>query len=428
MNARSSLIAVLLATNLASFGYITWQNKQQPTTTSAAVSKPAAVTVKSLIDVKLEEAVVQRDATGLRDLLRNAHYPEDTVEKMVSMLIWGAHDKRRDEIYRKTSEEKWWAPYDVTIAEPTAAELAELTLLEKKALAEEVRVFQKVSEDRMPFEYQFLSPEKQLAVAQLDADYSELLTKISIEEGDFTTLADDEKRMLLTKEQEADIRALLSPAEQRTRELRRVGNLGILNEVIPRNQLTEAEFIQIFDLQKSFDEKYPDPYVSEKPKTEAEIANAENRRKDRSEAEALFNKEVIAMLGEARVAEQRLKEDPDYRLAEGATRRFSLPADTPKRLLEIRDQTLAESQRIYKDASLNNEAKTKQIEALGNASAARVKTLIGDEAAQTIAADDRGNLIWLTAAQSGRVSIVDRNGRIWDSHAVTDTPNEDPNQ
>jgi hypothetical protein len=352
MKALPLLLAASLVANAALLT-VNWNSSPAEAPSSGQIPPPrplgtspssAAVTANGEARLSPAAAAIFADDNpeALRDLLRASGLSDEMVRAIVQMRIWKKYESRFKALNPQPSESEtnqaWWKD-DRNSANGwngnrTKAQRDEARRLQREVKEESERLLGvDANQNRWQSQqFSFLAPEKRQALLDIQQDYQELINEVQQDTQGFRLASDGEKLRYLQAEQKRDMEALMSPAERQAYELRQSSTAQQLRGKMTALNATEQEYLTIFPLQKAFDEQYNpqnnDPYGGG-------VERDQNFWKARQAAEAQLQAQIKAVVGEARYAESIRQQDNDWRQLEAATRRLTLPADTPARLYTI---------------------------------------------------------------------------------------------
>ena len=364
---------------------------------------------------------------ALRDLLRASGLSDEMVRAIVQMRIWKKYEERFKALSPQPSEaganQAWWKD-DRTQANgwngnTTKAQRDESRRLQREIKDESERL---LGVDPTPNRWQsqqfsFLAPEKRQALQDIQHDYQELISEVQQDTQGFRLPSDAEKLRYLQAEQKRDMEALMSPAERQAYELRQSSTAQQLRGKMTLLNATEQEYLTIFPLQKAFDEKYDannrDPFAAG-PERDQEYWKA------RREADAQLQAQIKAVVGEERYAASIRQQDNDWRQLEAATRRLTLPADTPARLYALRDTTASAAQQIATNPNLAADQKTQALAELAAGTREQVRTRLGAEGADAYFKNN--GMRWLKDIEKGKTISFNDNDSGWSAKALPKDP------
>ncbi|MGC4072042.1 MAG: hypothetical protein QM760_05910 [Nibricoccus sp.] len=285
----------------------------------------------------------------LRDQLRALGMPESTVQAMIRASLWQPYlERQRAMLAAKTSDAGpyWRSPLQAANRSYTAEERAELRTLASQLREVTVALLGVEGLDvrgTLSSRYSFLAPESAAKLADLDLDYGEMRQEITQESERFKVASDAGKLKYLERERRKDIEAALSPAELSEYDLRYSPAAIALRSRLKQVDLSEAEYRNLFDLQKNFLDTR-----TASPNSKASAADT-----------AQVTRDMQALLGDERYAIFRRANDPDYRQLEAAGDRFNIPVATLNNVYALRDGASAETRRIAADSSSRPPRKNK---------------------------------------------------------------------
>lgn len=202
-----------------------------------------------------------------------------------------------------------------------------------------------------------VAPEKIDALEAIESDYRDLIAEVRERAGNQMTDEDLEVIRLLEQERAADLSALLTPEEKDAYDLRASRTAMTLRYRLQHFDPTEEEYVAIFRLRKAFDDRH------------GGVSLMPQQQPQRAADEAELNRQVAAVLGEARFREYELKTHPTWNQAAAWVRLQQLPETTTEplarlgremqdRLLTLnRDQSLSSAERAARRNALYQEAR-----------------------------------------------------------------------
>jgi hypothetical protein len=219
-------------------------------------------------------------------------------------------------------------------------------------------------------------------VQRIESDYGELRSQV-MNNAYGIRLPEDEKMLQhLNEEMRSDLAALLGPEQLEAYDLRSSTTAQQLRSRLSAIDLTEEEYRDVYRLQKAFDDAYApnsggvvmgmNMVVMGTPSATASTVAVSPEQ--REAAQARLREEMVALLGEERVAAMERANDFSYRAMETIANRLQLPnqvvvqaysvqKDIQQRASAIRgDRTLTPEQRSARLRTLQQEAAQK----LGN--------------------------------------------------------------
>jgi len=245
----------------------------------------------------------------------------------------------------------------------------------------------------------FLPADKREQLRRIEEDYSELQGEIYGEAGGVQLPSDREKLRLLQTEKERDIAAALGPEAYEQYLLRVSPTAGNIRNRYGAAIQDEAQYRQIFALQKAFDDQFA-------PNTSGETFNTAQRQA-RREAEQQLQQAIAAVLGPEQMQVAQRSNDHEYRTLTALASRLNLPAGTPGQIYSARDTYAAQSQQINANTTLSREERTRQIQALGERAEADLQRTLGAEGVQAYAQRSQ----WLNNLKRGTAFTTNQPNR-----------------
>ncbi|MCS6244212.1 MAG: hypothetical protein H2172_10200 [Opitutus sp.] len=364
---------------------------------------------------------------ALRDLLRASGLPDDLVRAIVQMRVWKKYEARFKALNPQPSDfeakQSWWKDDPSQVngwnGNRSKAQRDEARRLQREVKEESERLLgvDPTQNRWQSQQFAFLAPEKRQALLDIQQDYQELINEVQQDTQGFRLASDGEKLRYLQAEQKRDMEALMSPAERQAYELRQSSTAQQLRVKMTALNATEQEYLKIFPLQKAFDELYnpqnSDPFGGGAERDQAYW-------KARQAAEAQLQAQIKAVVGEARYAESIRKQDNDWRQLEAATRRLTLPADTPARLYPLRDSTASAAQQIATNADLPAAQKKQALAELAAATRAQVRASLGSEGSEAYFKNN--GMRWLKELEKGNTITFNANDSGWSTKSLPKEP------
>jgi len=232
--------------------------------------------------------------------------------------------------------------------------------------------------DRDAIRYGFLSPEKQEQLKTLREKYRDQERALFADGGGFTP-ENRAKFTALRAQQEAEMTALLTPAEFEEYQLRSSYTARNMRENLTSFQPTEQEFRGVFKLQKAFDDQYGMTRGG---------GGDDALRQARDQAQQVLEEQLKALLGDQRFKDYNLSQDDQYRNIYEFAQKNNLTTDTAQKIYEVRVAAEAERQRIQSDRSMSSDQRQAQLAALANQTKQALGTFLGPDTFNTYQQSD----------------------------------------
>lgn len=363
-------------------------------------AKTGAMTV-----AELAESFKSDNPESVRDLLRAAGLPEETVRSLVSSLIWKRYEKRMKELQPNPDPNKpWWKDdYNSWYNKTTREQRAQIRSLQRDARNETERI---LGRDPNPRNGQdprlaFLPEDKRRDLQEVEQDYQDLIQEVQQDMQGISLPADVEKLRFLQEEKKRDLAALLTPEELADYDLRMSRTAQQLRWKASKFDATEDEYRKIFTLQKAFDDKQ---------NTDA-WGNLINQSSEdwqkRHDDEKKLAAQLKESLGAERYADYVRSQNYEYQQLQNISRRLSLPPDTAGQVFGLRNDIATASQRIAADDNLGMDQKKQALVDLANRTREQVRTRLGNEAADIYL---KSNMSWLKNVEQGNIVTFDDDG------------------
>lgn len=399
----SALLAPLLALSLAANALLAWllldrTSASSPSAPSSAARANSPSPFSPAPTASSASPATQSHA-ALRDRLLALGLPADAVRAALRATIEAPRRARDRELRAATPPLPWWQGLHGYRVTPQQED--ELRLLRTAEREEMTRLFGRAdaltAAELEP--YLFLPPDRAARLATVERDYADLRSQLGqAVPGDPAAAA--ERRRVLEEEHERDLAALLTPEERTALELRTSATAQKVATRLACFDGTDAEFRAVYDLQKTFDEKFPPAGVT------VVITGAEPR----TIAEEKLHEDLRASLGAERYAAWQLAQRDDYRTLVDLQRRFNLPSATVATLTQLPVDSSVAAGRIAGDSALTPEQKTTALKTLGGELRAQVRTVLGPMLGDAYLAS--GGAHWLSTLDGGGSFSFSPTGRI----------------
>ncbi len=369
-------------------------------TVSKTVAAPASTETSVLVKPLDWSNIESEDYRQYIANMRAAKVPEETIRDIIIADVNKLYAQKIAALRPSPADFKFWKTYDreAREAERQRRQKERELLAEKRALIKELlgvdldaELARQTGEpDRDAFRYGFLSPEKQQQLIALRDKYRDQERAI-FAEGGFSP-ENRAKLMALRAQQEAEIASILTPTEFEEYQLRNSWTARNMRENLVAFQPTEQEFREIFKLQKAFDDQFG----------LWRGGGDEAFREAREQAQQALQEQLRALLGEARFQEYMLAQDPRYRDIYDFAQNNNLPADTARKIYEVRLAAETERQRLQNDPSLPPDQRQAALASLASQTKQALGTLLGPDALNAYVQSEGRWLNRLETGSSGR--------------------------
>lgn len=321
----------------------------------------------------------REELPGLIARLRAAGYPPSVIRTLVSMMVSNLFSERRRALDPATEPSPYWKGSSRSfIASPPVSndvrvarrELSrEQQALMKELLgpdAEDPNGPQAFLRER---QFGTMSDEKFSQLQQILSDYSDLrqdLTSANITMGIGRLPADDEKLALLDREQDADLRALLSPAEYFEYQVRTGPASSQLRFQLAAFNPTEEEFRAIVRAQLN----------------QGEVRNVVGPTsvEERARQQQALADQLGGVLSPERLADFRIASDPALQTLTRLTARYGLPLSAATEVIAIQREIQQRAATLRGSAGSNQTQAAQELGALNREATERLQKVLGERA------------------------------------------------
>lgn len=417
MKALPLILAASLVANAASLTWVVSQRSGNSAVSDAASASPASTAAGARPAARASGAKIAstdvieqlRSGTpeGLRDLLRAAGIPDETVRMVVGSAIWKNYSDRMKAIRPKPDTDRpWWKDNNDWYGRLTSEQRTEMRRMQTEAQEESIRILGPDKENQgwgyQDTRYSFLPEEKRKNVQTVEQDYQDLIQEVQQDMNGFALPSDQEKIRFLMEEKKRDIAALLTPEELANYDLRMSRTAQQLRWKMTKFDATEDEYRKIFAAQKAFDDTQNlDAWGNQ-------LDRGPDSWKKRQEGEKLVSEQIKASLGAERYADYVRSQNHEYQQLQTATKRLSLPADTADTVFNLRFEVANESKRIADNKDIDYDQKVQLLADLVKKTREQVRTKLGDEGSEVFL---KSGMNWLDNVEKGNVIKFSEDGQ-----------------
>lgn len=320
----------------------------------------------------------REELPGLIARMRAAGYPPSVIRSLVSMMVSNLYGERRKALQATAEPTPFWKGGN----RPPGLQVSSEVRLARRELAREQQALMKEllgpdatdpdGPESALAERMFgpLSAEKVSQLQQILSDYSDLrqsITGSGLVVGAGRLPEDQEKLALLAKEQDADLRALLSPTEYFEYQVRTGPTASLLRSQLAAFNPTEEEFRAIVRVRLAQSDGLSDGTMSLSPD--------ESTRQNQALAAQL---ESEGALTPDRLAEFKIASDPSLQMLTRLTARFDLPLQAASEVNAIQRDIQQRAAALRSGAGSGAAPSTQQLAALGQEATTRLQAVLGE--------------------------------------------------
>jgi hypothetical protein len=332
---------------------------------------PRVVATAPIIDASVWPKLSEGDLPTLVSRLRESGFPPSVVRAIVGAQLNEQYTARRKAIDPGADGRPFWK---ANIPDPaTMTALRQLGRDQQKAMrellgpdAEPDDPMNRARENR-PFGH--LAAEKASEARRIVREFNELRSDFFTGYGGPITIttADREKMNALEKQMKVELAKIMTPKEYEDYELRGSNTATSLRYQLTAFDATEAEFLTLFKLQRSFDERFGQMYA---PPSQEEM-------RLRSEAQRQLNDQIKSALGPVRSEAYERATNYEYRTTSQLVARLELPPETTDQTWKIRDEIQKRGMLLRQDQSLTQDQRTQQYAELQKEAVAKLTPILG---------------------------------------------------
>lgn len=325
--------------------------------------------------------------------LRAIGCPENTIKDIILTDILKLYAAQRGQFYHNGREFKFWETDEKRKLNAKQLEEREkrLAAIDKEipSVLRELlglnyereinKYFVDTNEDERRLN--FLPEEKRARLLALRDEIEGAKERILQAAGEKLSTADQEALQKIEAQRTAALENLLSAPELAEFELRTSATADELRAKLIGFNPTEAEFRQIFEMQKAVGEKFA-----------TTDGATETSAREKAAAQKQIDEEIRRQLGEARYADYQRAQNPDFREAYVFTEIYELPSSTAQTLFEIKQIAEGEWKNLSADSAI---PETQRLEALHAIQRETEKSLRATLGAKVFASYAQGSGKWI---------------------------------
>jgi hypothetical protein len=353
---------------------------------TAGMSKAAAPEVITVTNDFRWRQLESEDYRTYIERLRSIGCPEQTIRDLVISDLDKLMAPRIEALYGRRADLQFWHSEEEELAnERNYREISRAQReidKEKRAVIEELLGADLIRE-RMRLNGQvdyyerrlgFLPEERRGEVRKLLEKYDELEERVREKEwAEAEPLSGQDRAQLrqLRAQEQAEVAALLNPAEREQYELWVSDAANAVRQATYGMDISQEEFLVIYNARKAFDQQWAarDPDLMD-----------ETSRQRMEMAREQMELDLQRQLGTERFAEYKRGEDPEFhQLAKTATQ-FKLPKDTPKRVYDVKRALEDVRRQLDENQGLTLEQKATALKAIQDETGQTVRQLLGEKA------------------------------------------------
>jgi len=194
------------------------------------------------------------------------------------------------------------------------------------------------------------------------------------QEGEPLSAEEQARLRQLQIERESSLTALLSPEEKHQYDLTLSPTAGKVRDSLFGMNASEQEYLSLFQVQKTFDEKWPQGLPDN--------ASLEDQARFAQDQQTMLAR-VKEQLGEDRFNEFQRAQDPDYRQLRIAAAQNNVSVESANEVYEMRRELAQQQAEVMTSQNLTLDRKREILRSMGDEAARSVRGVIGDPAFRT---------------------------------------------
>jgi hypothetical protein len=314
--------------------------------------------------------------------LRNFGCPEETVRDILITDLAKVYAERRLQLRAKAPPPAFWQTSDSGAPGESTELRAQLAELDQEQshlvrdllgvnLETELAKYTATAEEKGGTIVSFLPEAKRQGVLEIQNRFS--AEEQAIYESSHGLLLDSDRDALrrIQKQREAELAQFLSTDEMLTYQLYNSETANNLRVQLNGFQPSQEEFVQIFQLQKTYDDQFGQTMDLSDDRAMANRARAEQS------AQQALEGELKRVLGPQRFTEYQRAQDGDYRALLQIADRYQLSPDVANSVYGIKMAAEGQKLRVESNPNLNDVQRAQMLASLAQETEKNVATVLG---------------------------------------------------
>jgi hypothetical protein len=314
--------------------------------------------------------------------LRNFGCPEETVRDILITDVAKVYAERRLQLRAKAPPPAFWQPSDSGAPGVSTELRTQLTELDQEQselirdllgvdLDTELAKYTATSEEKGGAIVSFLPEEKRQGVLEIQNRFA--AEEQAIYESSHGLLLDSDREALrrIQKQREAELAQFLAPDEMLAYQLYNSETANNLRVQLNGFQPSQDEFVQIFQLQKTYDDQFGQALDLSDDRAMG------NRARVEQSAQQALETELKRVLGPQRFAEYQRAQDGDYRALLQIADRYQLSPDVANSVYGIKMAAESQKLRVESNPNLNDVQRAQILAGLAQETEKNVATALG---------------------------------------------------
>ena len=323
---------------------------------------------------------VNREIQDLIARMRETGMPESLIQSAIQYQLLAQYQTRLAELYgiRDTVPPYWDTDSSLSslMQDPKLAQARQNLSYDMQDAMEELfgadyrlRSMSEVSLISMQQQYGNLPMEKVSQIQQISLDYSRRQSEARSSTGSILNMLPEEREAYnrLQEERADAIRNLLTPEEYREFELNGSSSANTLRSRLAVFNPTEEEFLALFEIQKAFDDKYPNSIIG--------LSAVE--RTERGQAQQELEDQFIQVLSPERAEEYRLTTQGSGQTVARLVSRLGLPTSTVRDVLQVESAIQQQADAVRQNSSLDPQTRSRQLSSLAQQASSQLTEMLG---------------------------------------------------
>lgn len=333
-----------------------------------ARSAPASGPV---IDSTVWPTLTSGDLPAMVARLREAGFPRNVVRAITSARLNEQFSARQKALDPNADSRPFWKTgLDPALLAAQRQLSREQMKMLRELLGPDAEPDDPMSRARDSRQFGHLPAQKADEARRIVREFNDLRSDVFMSYGGPITItpADRDKLTAIEKQMKGELMKLMTPEEYEMYDLRAGNTANSLRYQLAAFDATEAEFRSVYQLQRTFDDRFSQFYGG---------MPSQEEMRQRSDAQRQLNEQIKASLGPVRAEFYERATNYEYRTTSQLVARLELPAETTDRAWAIRDDIQKRANVVRQDQALTPAQRNEKFVALQKEALEKVAPLFG---------------------------------------------------
>lgn len=316
--------------------------------------------------------------------LRSIDCPESTIRDIIVADVAGLYARRRAALVAQQKSAPFWKTIGANELSQQQKELRLLAQEQRELIQQLLHVDLNVELDKYnlesppePVDLSFLSAEKASRVQSILDTFRQRQEALHEQAIGLWSDADSEALQELNRQQEAELRSLLTPEEMEDYELRFSPLSSSLRGQLHGFSPTEEEFRKIFRVRQAYEETTAGLALAE---ADAGAEDLDQVAVQQERAQAALDAELRSTLGKERYETYQKIQEPNFQTLSRVAERFGLSSQVANEAYEHIRLAQEQTQKLSADPNVDPAKRDEALKAISEETQSAVSRILGSQA------------------------------------------------